>query len=313
MSTIFISLCCTDRPLEHPLAIRLNDVLASGILKESHPIYSILTDQINGIENIDDHQKVQGYSPASYLLSLMVMQAGGEKSLDFLTGAPMKGTGQRGKRPIDLDRVVLFAPRPSTVRRHFPPFPPYLQFSDEQIQAVVSSLVSPCRQMGLVLDEAEVRPNLYYFERQHQLIGLVDGPVTESNVQAAVDLNTVEDSLVKGVNVIFGVLSDGSAAFPLATLCTNKKCSGADLAKYLVEIADKLEKSTPSIKVTWISTDGGGPNPHLAEEVKKHRPDWDIVQIFVSRVCSLYICKITEKSQVRCRTSHWTSCRTTSI
>ncbi len=251
-------------------------------MKESHPLYSILEDQINGIENADDHQKVQSYNPVSYYLSLMLMQAGGEKSLDILTGAPFKSTGQRGKRPTDLDRVVLFAPRPSTVRRRFPPFPPYLEMSQDQQQAIVDSLHSPCREMGLVLDEAEVRPTLYYYKKQHELIGLVGGPVLESNVDSAVDLNSVEDSLVKGVYLIMGVLSDGSAAFPLGTYCTDRKSSSVDLAQKLVDIADKLEKCSPSIKVTWTSTDGGGPNANLEAELKNLRPGMEIVQIFVS-------------------------------
>lgn len=260
----------------------MEKVLSERILKKEHPLYDLLDDQIKCLEHANDHQAVQRYNPVSYYLSTLLQHTGGAKAIDIITGAPFLGTGQRGKRPVDVSKVMLFLPRPSTTRRMFPSFSPYFELSKPQLNTVAKAFGDGCKEIGIVLDEAELRSNVYYYRNTHQLVGFQGGPIFECDVEKKLDPNNIEHALVKGVYALIGVTSDGSAAFPIGTYATNGSTSGPDLAKVIIDLADKFAECDPQIQVKWISTDGGGPNKSLEADIRSIRPELDIVQIFVS-------------------------------
>jgi len=113
----------------------------------------------------------------------------------------------------------------------------------------------------------EVRAGLTYVPHMAQLVGLVDGPVSEKEVNLR-DWNEgqTKASLVTKAFEVFFVSTDGKACVPVGFAGTSG-ISGDDMMKLLVPLMEIFKKN--GIDIEWGSSDGFSSNMKFIAAMKK--------------------------------------------
>ena len=252
----------------------LKKVLEENKLRADCFLYKLITQQLLCLAAGDC--RAFRWDKDIVLWALTLQYHGGKLVIDRIRGKGSEGLGNHGHLEIDPKNWNLFLPANSTLRSYLPHVDCYQGVSVDLVTDIKQAIASKSVHdgdteitAGISFDEMEIKSGLVYFKRTGQLIGTVDGILSEKNV-GTLNWIKLRSQLATHVFQLFITTTDGSACFPLGFFP-----SGALKGKRIFEIIKSIKEvfEDPAtgrpISIKWTSSDGFSSNRAYLDLLKK--------------------------------------------
>lgn len=156
---------------------------------------------------------------------------------------------------LNHQAINMFFPSNSTLRGYLPPTTGYEGFTENCLSALKKAVERNPKfpkNGGIIADEMEIRHGLVFLRYCGLLVGHVDGPIAEKNVQQYVGV-PMQEKQAKRVLQLFYISFDGTVTWPLAFFPS----TGAS-GQFVFNKFDEIIQGLTSIgfNICWGSTDG---------------------------------------------------------
>jgi hypothetical protein len=216
------------RKQKHPLSFLLDAVLKKEPEYDQSFNAHFVKTQFECILN-NDGRAVE-WSDTMKHFSSSIMFYGGERTLQFLRGMAYQHQGRHGSLGIDLKKVNMFLPAPSTLQSCHPHVEIYPGIDFEPLKDI-----DPLQRVGGIhADEMDIRDGLVLEPKTNSVIGAVNGVLDAKEAMTFLEQNKEPDKiLATKVLQLFYVSIDGSVILPIGYIPTQSVDSDqmADIMK----------------------------------------------------------------------------------
>ena len=193
---------------------------------------------------------------------------GGKRIIDDLRGKANAGKGKHGKLDMNVGDWGIFLPANSTLRNYLPPVEVYEGFKPETIENFKKGYPeSSPRKVVIAWDEIEIRYGLIWNPSTKELIGRVDGPITEKDAKSA-EWTKMNEGLATHVIQFFLVSVDGAVSLPIGfhPMCA---INGEKVFRIVAPLYQMLSEGEIRLEVIATTSDAFPSNTTLMTKLKE--------------------------------------------